>query len=223
MQVAKVFPLQWHENKVAGIEWMRSFMKRHPKLSLRKPENTSIARASAFNKYNVDIFFNNYAEVLAKYKFDANRIWNTDETGITTVMQAPKVIAESGKRVVGQCVSAERGTLVTFCGIISATGGTIPPMYIYPRIRMKDHFLYGCVPGAVGYGTKSGWMTASIFVKLLEHIHNHTKSSPTDPILLLLDNHETHVSVDAINYARENGIVLLSFPPHCTHRMQPLV
>lgn len=128
-------------------------------------------------------------------------------------MQAPKVIAETGKRVVGQCVSAERGTLVTFCGIISAIGGTIPPMYIYPRVRMKNHFLYGSVPASVGYGTKSGWMTAPIFVKLLEHIQNHTKSSPTSPILLLLDNHETHVSVDAINYARDNGIVLLSFPP----------
>ncbi|KAJ8953421.1 hypothetical protein NQ318_023538 [Aromia moschata] len=218
LKLGKNYPSQWNLNKMAGIEWIRSFMKRHPKLSLRKPENTSVARASAFNKYNVNTFFDNYAEVQAKYNFTPNRIWNTDETGISTVMQAPKVIAETGKRVVDQCVSAERGTLVTFCGTISATGGTIPPMYIYPRIRIKDHFLHGSIPGSVGYGTKSGWMTAEVFVKLLEHIQNHTKSTPTSPILLLLDNHETHVSVDAINFARNNGIVLLSFPPHCTHK-----
>ncbi|KAB0805286.1 hypothetical protein PPYR_02256 [Photinus pyralis] len=222
VKLQKTFPIQWKENEIAGVEWMRLFMKRHPRLSLRKPENTSVARASAFNKHNVDEFFNNYIQVQDKYKFDPSRIWNTDETGISTVIQAPKVIAETGKRVVGQCVSGERGTLVTFCGVVSATGNTIPPMYIYPRIRMKNHFLNGSVPGAIGYGSKSGWMTAELFVKLLEHIKIQTQSSKMHPILLLMDNHETHVSVEAINYSRENGIVLVSFPPHCTHKMQPL-
>ncbi|XP_044765393.1 uncharacterized protein LOC123321724 [Coccinella septempunctata] len=210
VKLNKTFPEKWHENRQAGIEWMKCFMKRHPRLSLRKPENTSFGRASAFNKHNVDNFFNNYADVFKKYKFHPSRIWNTDETGISTVLQAPKVIAETGKRVVGQCVSAERGTLVTFCGVISATGSALPPMFVYPRVRMKDHFLHGSVPGSIGYGTKSGWMTAPVFVKLLEHIKKYTNSTPTDPILLLMDKHETHVSVDAINYARENGIVLLS-------------
>lgn len=37
-----------------------------------------------------------------------------------------------------------------------------------------------------------------------------------------MDNHGTHISLEAINYSRENGIVLLSLPPHSTHRMQPL-
>ncbi|KAJ8934666.1 hypothetical protein NQ314_013232 [Rhamnusium bicolor] len=41
-------------------------------------------------------------------------------------------------------------------------------------------------------------------------------------VLLIVDNHETHISLNAINYCRDNGIVMLSFPPHCTHRMQPL-
>lgn len=49
-------------SKMAGIEWMKSFMKRHPKLSLQEPENTRVGRASAFNKHN-DTFFHNYIEV----------------------------------------------------------------------------------------------------------------------------------------------------------------
>ena len=41
-------------------------------------------------------------------------------------------------------------------------------------------------------------------------------------VLLLLDNHESHLSIEVIDYAKANGIVMLSFPPHCSHRMQPL-
>lgn len=37
-----------------------------------------------------------------------------------------------------------------------------------------------------------------------------------------MDNHESHCSLDAILFARENGIVLVTFPPHCSHRLQPL-
>lgn len=141
------YPSQWDIAKTAGKEWMRSFMVRHPELSYRKPENTSLARASAFNKHNVDSFFENYITIQRKYKFTPDRIFNTDETGVTTVLQAPRIIAPAGKKQVGQIVSAERGTLVTVCATVSATGFPVPPMYIFPRVRMKDSFLNNSVPG----------------------------------------------------------------------------
>lgn len=78
-QLGKEYPTNWDDNKMAGSEWMRSFMKRHPRLSYRKPENTSIARASAFNETNVKQFFSNYINVHSEYKFAPHRIWNTDE------------------------------------------------------------------------------------------------------------------------------------------------
>ena len=43
-----------------------------------------------------------------------------------------------------------------------------------------------------------------------------------DKVLLLLDNHHSHVTLETIDYAKEHGIVLLSFPPHCSHKLQPL-
>lgn len=39
---------------------------------------------------------------------------------------------------------------------------------------------------------------------------------------MLCDNHESHITLEAINYAKENGIIYLSFPPHTSHRLQPL-
>jgi hypothetical protein len=45
------------ELNMAGHDWLELFLKRHPEISLRKPEGTSQNRISAFNKTEVDRFF----------------------------------------------------------------------------------------------------------------------------------------------------------------------
>lgn len=84
-------PKSWIENSKAGIDWMKLYIHRHPDLSIRKPENTSLARALSFNKTNVSEFFTNYKNLMIRYKFQPSRIFNLDETGITTVVPAPSV------------------------------------------------------------------------------------------------------------------------------------
>ena len=56
----------------------------------------------------------------------------------------------------------------------------------------------------------------------IRHLVRNTRCSKDTPCLLLLDNHESHLSIGALNFASTNGIVMLSFPPHCTHKLQLL-
>lgn len=77
-------PESWVDKQIAGADWFASFMKRHPRLSLRTPRATSLARASAFNKTNVDLIFTNLKIFIDRLKPSACDIWNVDETGITT-------------------------------------------------------------------------------------------------------------------------------------------
>ena len=127
----------WKENKCAGKDWAAGFRKGNPELSLRKPENTSAARSFAFNKAAVAQFHDNYERIMGQYNFTPDRIINLDETGISTVLSTSKVIAGRKQRQVGQIVSAERGELVTFCGIITATGSSLSPVYVFPRVHLK--------------------------------------------------------------------------------------
>ncbi|XP_047123036.1 uncharacterized protein LOC124806312 [Hydra vulgaris] len=216
------YPPSWNHNKMAGKEWLDSYRRRHTNLSLRKPESTSAARSFGFNKTAVTDFYANLEKILRKYTLLADRIYNFDESGVSTVMTTPKVLTQKNLKQIGQLVSAERGELVTFRGIISASGNTIPPLFIFPRVHFKDHFMEGGPEGSLGMATKSGWINSSIFLEVLKHIKLKTCCSKENPILLLVDNHESHVTIEAVDYARGNGIIYLSFPPHTTHRLQPL-
>lgn len=60
-------------------------MQRHKEITLRKPQATSLSRATIFNHHNVSSFCNKYKELLEKYKFLPENIYNIDDSGVTTV------------------------------------------------------------------------------------------------------------------------------------------
>ncbi|XP_016101577.1 uncharacterized protein [Sinocyclocheilus grahami] len=156
------------------------------------------------------------------HNFTPNDIWNMDETGVTTVQAPEKIIATKGIRQIGAMTSGERGKLVTIAVAINALGNSIPPFFVFPRKRFYSHFIHEGPPASAGAANGSGWMQAEEFLQFLLHFANHTKPSLDSKVLLLLDNHVSHLSVPAMNFCRERGIVLLTFPPHCTHKLCPL-
>ncbi|XP_047022728.1 MFS-type transporter clz9-like [Helicoverpa zea] len=210
--------------KLAGEDWLAGFMKRHPELSLRAAEPTSVARAMGFNMVSVNRFFDLLEEVIDQHKFLPTNIYNVDETGLTTVpKRQSRIIALKGRKQVGLASSAERGQLTTAVLCVSASGNYVPPLLIFPRVRMKAELLDGAPPGTVSVCHPSGWIQSDIFVEWLNHFISSVKPKKEDPVLLLLDGHSTHTkNLPLIEKARDNGVVILSFPPHCTHRLQPL-
>lgn len=215
-------PPKWFENGHAGKDWFTNFMRRHPNLSIRTPEATSYARAVNFNRVNVGKFFDNFSNLLERYKFEASDIYNVDETGVTTVQKPNKVVAIKGTKQVGAVTSGERGTLVTVCTAVSAVGNTVPPLFIFPRKKYHAHFIRGGPPGCIGEANGSGWMNEETFLIFMKHFVKQVRPTPENKVLLLLDNHDSHLYVPTIEFCKANGVVLLSFPPHTSHKLQPL-
>ena len=158
-----------------------------------------------------------------RYKFTPNDIWNVDETGVSTVQKPNKVVALKGVKQVGSITSSERGQMIMICSAGNATGNFVPPMLLFPRKKFKNHFIRDGPNGCVGAATSSGWMEPETFLLFVKHFVKTVKVNIEHPVLLLLDNHYSHLAIDVLDYCKDNGVVLLSFLPYCSHKLQPLL
>ena len=185
-------------------------------------EATSLAQATAFNHHTIKAYFDILEPLIGKLGSEARFIYNLDETGCTTVPKVPKVVARKGMKQVGQVTSRKRGELVTLCGIVSATGLALPPVFVFPHKNLREVLMQGAPEGSLGLLSDSGWKKAEIFVKVLEHVVNFTGCSTERQIIVVMDNHDSHLALANILYAKEHGINIVTLPPHTSNKTQPL-
>lgn len=92
----------------------------------------------------------------------------------------------------------------------------IQPMIIFPRKHFKDHFIRNGPVGCIGAATGTGWTTEESFVQCLKHFIKCTKPTDDDPVLLLLDNHVSHLSIEGLDLCKDSGVSCYPFH-HIVH------
>ena len=77
---------------------------------------------------------------------------------------------------------------------------------------------------AIARANKSGWITEELFLDWFDHFLKHVQpKARQQPTLLLADGHVSHTNnLTLLEKARENNVMLLIFPSHCTHKLQSL-
>lgn len=212
-----------HQTRKAGPDWFTNFMKRHgEKISIRKPEATSVGRVKGFNRAQVTQFFDNLEAILAKHNFEPQFIYNIDESGTSKVHTPTKVVGDKKQKQIGRLTAGERGKNITIVCGISAAGSYIPPYFVFPSERKDKIYLSKAnLPGVDGKANGSGWMDRETFILYLKHFIKYARPTEENPVLLILDGHNSHTSLEAILLCRDNHITLLTLPPHTSQRMQP--
>ena len=66
----------------------------------------------------------------------------------------------------------------------------------------------------------SGWINDGLFLQWFKFFL--ASIPPARPVLLIMDGHGTHMSIELIELARANDVHLLCLPSHTTHILQPL-
>lgn len=214
-------PQSWIKNEMAGDDWYTGFKSRHPKICLRKPEGLSSNRAQAFNEQRISEYFKTLGDTIADT--DPRLIFNVDETGLSSVPNAPgKVLAEKGTRSVNCIEVGERGVLTTVVPCISAAGQLMKPFIIFKGKR-KDETLRNELDKYDIHVemSESGYIDKGIFLNFLKFFQAN-RPLPDERCILILDGHGSHSGIDVLVYASEHKIELICIPPHTSHRLQPL-
>ena len=58
-------------------------------------------------------------------------------------------------------------------------------------------------------------------LEFFKHFAKHTRFFPNNRVRLIIDNHNSHVTLDAVNFARDRGIDILTLHPHTSDKLQP--
>ena len=148
------------------------------------------------------------------------QLFHCDETYLPLNLACEKVVARMNSKHV---YSQARGTfehITLLCGA-SAAGVALPPMIIYSKSFPRGAYKFEGPDDALYAKSSSGWVDSELFLQWMNKVFlNHCGMQR--PVLLFLDEHTSHVSLDVIDVARENNVILFCLPPHTTHALQPL-
>ena len=119
------------------------------------------------------------------------------------------------------CQSTGTSEHITMMCCASAAGFPHPPMIIYAKSFPGGQYRFDGPDDTLYCKSESGWIDSELFLTWLKKIFLKY-AVPQRPIMLLIDGHKSHLTLDAIDLCRANNVILFCLPPHTTHAPQPL-
>lgn len=219
-----------------GKNWVSRFVARHSnqlESAYLNPLDKERKKSESYS--TIEAYFNLIKHKTAEYEVLPHNIYNMDEKGfILGFMQKVKRVFTKGSKtdkfLIGNVQDGNRDWL-TVIGCICADGTALPPGLIYRAIsgNLQDSWLQDLdVERHIAFFTSSpnGWTDNKLGFSWLKEVFNReTKAKARngrDWRLLMLDGHGSHLTMEFINWALEHRILLGVYPPHSTHRLQPL-
>ena len=204
--------------------WFYGCMGRWPTLKVVKPQKLVIARAKSASHEVIGRYYKELATILTtnNLRDKPERIYNIDETGISTEHTPPKIVCDKDSNP--QSVTSPRGSKIAFIAAGNALGNSIPPYYVFPGVRWSDSLLTGASTGSAGIMSKRGWSSSEVFQNYLtRHFAQYASITrgTTEPTLVLFDGHRSHISSTLTEWAKHT-MFLFVLPHHTSHLTQPL-
>ena len=220
--------------KTLGPNWVARFYQRHrTRLASIYLRTIDHKRKMADNSQHFQHFFDLLREKIEKFRIQPRHIYNMDEKGFIqgisrTTKRVVAIESLRRKRIAGASQDGNREFITLIAGIC-ADGSSIPPALIYQgsSFDLQDTWLDDfnhSQDRAYFASSKHGWSDDTLGLEWLKLFDRETrkKITPRDYRLIILDGHNSHVNMPFIEYAHANRILLAVFPPHSTHRLQPL-
>jgi hypothetical protein len=220
--------------KQPGSNWCSRFVERHKaELDSRYLNSLDLQRHHADSVASYKQYFDTVRSKMREYDIRAEDCYNMDEKGflIGRTHKAKRVFNKDLKasgRLLGAGQDGAR-EWITVVGCICADGTTLPPLVIYKSkaSTVQDSWLedFDAEKHDCWFtSSRNGWTTDEIGLKWLDQLfHQRTKDkSRRRWRLLFVDGHGSHVTLPFLEHAHKHRILVAVYPPHATHRLQPL-
>ncbi|XP_056636655.1 uncharacterized protein LOC130445153 [Diorhabda sublineata] len=207
-----------------GEDWFLGFSKRYG-LSIKKPQSVEYARKKSLDPFIINKYFELLKNILDNLglRDKPHLIWNLDESGFCMDPSKTKVVGKRGTAASRTTAGAGRENItVLMAG--NAAGHKAPPLIIF---KVKNIWNEWVAPDGQGFpgttyaATANGWMESDIFLKYFEKSFLK-EIGDARPVLLIYDDHTSHVDERLIECALQNNVTILKLPPHSSHLLQPL-
>lgn len=214
--------------------WVTRFLNRNSDLLINAwttPMDRNRHHADSVDSYR--LYFELLHSKMAEYNVEPQDTYNMDEKGFA--------IGVSGrsKRIFDKALyqskqfrkSLHDGNRewVSILATVCADGSVLPPGVIYPAagravqaswvapIDPKKHDIFFTT-------SPTGWTNDDLGITWLEQVFERytARKARRRWRLLILDGHGSHITKAFIDYCDAHKILLMIYPPHSTHTLQPL-
>lgn len=206
-----------------SFQWLHSFCEENGIL-IKNGERLEDARRRFCNVQTVARFFQKHGQLIART--DPRLLWNIDETS-SQCTKKYKVLVNEGTHFYP--ISVEKDySHVTAILPFNANGDRLEPFVILPNLSFLPPELHEF--DAFLTSQKNGWMSKRLFlvfcVWLSAKLNHYRQTNLPDSmfnneIVLMLDNHPSRLNPLALQFLAKHHITVITFPPHCTHLLQP--
>ncbi|CAF1521924.1 unnamed protein product, partial [Adineta steineri] len=207
-----------------GYDWFHSYLQRHPNLVLKK--STAITKKRAdLTIDQINQWFNLLTKIIEENDLmhRPGQLFNCDESGLSDGISYSKVIIHRQSSYAYRIEGGTGGKLYTsvlFCG--SATGLLLPPFVVYKGKRLYEEWCISGPQNTIYGNSENGWMNQNLFFQWFEKVFVEQTKDISRPLLLIVDGHGSHFSVDTLQLAIQKQIIIVCLPPNATHLLQPL-
>ena len=182
--------LKTFKDNYSGDGWVSVFIKRH-NLTQHMAENVTPARAEV-DREVIDNFFDNYK--LEVEDVPSENICNYDETNVTNIPGAKKVICQKGRKRVERKIDHSRASVsIMYSGF--ADGELLPPMVVYKSKNVYTNWTNGGPDGTIYDCTSSGWFDFRTFENWIFKIYLPRAKKKVGAKILISDNLSSHFFV----------------------------
>ena len=216
----------WSAIGVPGKGWLRRFRLRHPEIATRKSQGLEIARARGLCPNSAEMLYSNLEQLYNSYNYPPSHIWNYDKSGVQAGRSGgATLLAKKSSRSVHSIEPYQREHL-SILSCINADGSSIPNFYILKGTYFLENYVVKCKEGAVMAMQPNAWMTKWLFQSWISHFIECLKRGPdidqTQRYLLILDGHNSHMTLEFVRVSMQSGLDIVSLPSHTNQALQPL-